>query len=317
MIQCFLGATLRSVVIKFDEEESYMAHLFSSITRLCPELEDFQIQSVLEEPSLAYTAALSNLVSGLPKLRVLAITSWQPSEELVAHLGSLPTLEEWAYFELPDYPHPERLRSLDAFVNALLTHPSAKSLSTLAITETPTPDVTTNHHNAESVAFFLFRKFFKLPAIESLELTVPILSSLDDSWLEEASSAWPRLSTLELRGEGPPMMTLQGLVPLLKNCAHLEHLRVSAVWKPFDTTGLRNCSNFKIQEMRIGNLVVAKPVVAVFRCLLLLFPVINEVVNQAPGASEDRRWMRLKTLIEESRGTNTGDEEDGGGEATD
>ncbi|KAG5642741.1 hypothetical protein DXG03_002255 [Asterophora parasitica] len=337
MTQCFLCATLKSVVIKFEKEDPCMAHLFSSIARLCPELEMLEIQSVLDGPSLAYTAALSKLVSGLPKLRVLAIVSWQPSEELIAHLGSSPTLQEWQYFELPEDAnvarlftmhqgfqrlrhmsvdlgsckaatdlmrtlgsplatlrigysrvHSQRLCSLDAFIKTLQT---AKYLRELRIMEFSTPPASTRQYSPESAAAFLFRKFFELRAIEILDLTIPSPSCLDDIWLEEAAVTWPHLSTLQLRGEGPPTMTLKRLIPLVKNCPHPEHLSVSALWKPFDTKGLRNCSNFKIQDMRIGNLVVVSPVVAVFRCWLLLFPEINEVVNWTPGASKDQRWM--------------------------
>jgi hypothetical protein len=74
---------------------------------------------------------------------------------------------------------------------------------------------------------------FSLRALHSMTLQIPVVCALlNDSWLECAAMAWPFLQTLSLGDVPSPLMTLAGLLPLVKHCPALNTLWLTLNARP-------------------------------------------------------------------------------------
>jgi hypothetical protein len=116
---------------------------------------------------------------------------------------------------------------------------------------------------------------FTLTALQILHVSSSFAHSLDDSWIAQATRAWPRLNTHVLENSdtplGAPGFTLEGLIPLLKGCPHLTRFGMRFELKPIDTILLKGVRNSRLKRLWVdaGSTLIHPP--QVFRSLIGMF----------------------------------------------
>ncbi|RDB21614.1 hypothetical protein Hypma_011192 [Hypsizygus marmoreus] len=224
-------------------------------------------------------------------------TTWEAAAKLVKDMRCAFTLLDVS-INNPDSSEVELStfeQLLDAFTER---HPASTSLSSLRITG----DVAIHQYSSEAQKSFLhkMRNLFSLQSLRNLEIDVQAVSLLDDSWISGAATAWPGLQQLSLDGRGTPHATLAGWVPLLKNCAELELLHITSIFRPFSTKLLSGVCNAHITHIGSQASVLESPT-AVFRCLTAMFPRLRSVYNDSNREDEQGEdWDQLKKMLDES-----------------
>ncbi|GLB44329.1 hypothetical protein LshimejAT787_1602590 [Lyophyllum shimeji] len=177
------------------------------------------------------------------------------------------------------------------FVHTLTRHPCYESLLHLGITIEHAQNGPNEQADASDV-----RALFLLPRLESLQLSSrPFAAAIDDAWLATAATTWPQLRSLSIRGMTET--TLAGLIPLVRRCP-LEHISVDATWTPFNIQHLLIIGNTQVQIIDIVNSRLQGDVLAVLRCLLLLFPRLKSVHNE--GRDDAAAWAELQRFLDRS-----------------
>ncbi|GLB44328.1 hypothetical protein LshimejAT787_1602580 [Lyophyllum shimeji] len=169
------------------------------------------------------------------------------------------------------------------FVENVLLHPCHASLTHFKLTESNVFlfDSYPSHGPTD------MRVLFHLPAIESIDIhpEIELSTGVDDAWLAIAASTWPRLRVLKL---GQTQTTLAGYVPLIRGCPLLEEISITSVWAPFDVRGLDPfLGNTRIEYIDIVRTQIEGEVLAVLRCLLLLFPRLRGFHKDFGGGDWD------------------------------
>ncbi|RDB27601.1 hypothetical protein Hypma_003826 [Hypsizygus marmoreus] len=194
----------------------------------------------------------------------------------------------------PQATDADSVRAFDQLIASMTAHPTVKSLLNLEISAwscrtDAEPDVVSS----------TYERLFSFTALRSLTVGVNFPHNLDDSWIMSAAMAWPHLPELSLPGDGPPRMTLAGLIPLVKQCPHLSVLGLPVRLDPFEIKLLSGTSNAKIQCLAVLNKSIASPI-AVFRCLVAMFPMLRSIYAILPD--RDPGYKQLLEMFEDTEG---------------
>jgi hypothetical protein len=91
-----------------------------------------------------------------------------------------------------------------------------------------------------------------------------------------------------------PKMTLEGLIPLVKNCPQLEILDIPMNVRPFDPTLLDGVCNTKLSHLGFSHSPIKSPL-QVFRSLTRMFPNLKSVSYDMDTHRE--LWAELDRLL--------------------
>ncbi|RDB18201.1 hypothetical protein Hypma_000501 [Hypsizygus marmoreus] len=156
-------------------------------------------------------------------------------------------------------------------IGALMRNTSlASSLSHLSIR---------GHLNDDMEPSKALQALFPLRALQYIKLRFDApLNRLDNRWLSKAAHSWPDLRTFILLVESgeETLMTLEGLIPLIHQCLHLDELCVSAVWKPFNIHLLKGKYNLQITSLEYFPWGIESPT-ELSKCLRAMFPWLERL----------------------------------------
>ncbi|KAG6908502.1 hypothetical protein DXG01_004436 [Tephrocybe rancida] len=189
-----------------------------------------------------------------------------------------------------DLPADEQFLACSRMIDTISRHVCRSELTYLHLYD-PFEDAT---HVATNL-----QGFFSLTSLEELRLRIPHTTSIDDTWLAQAATTWPALRALSIQSK--TQTTLLGLIPLVRRCPNLVELDVSAHWKPFDVRLLGDIpKNIAITQIKTWDVVIDDDVLAIFRCLVTMFPMLDELQNQ-PDLDEDDQelvnWRKLQSYL--------------------
>jgi hypothetical protein len=125
-----------------------------------------------------------------------------------------------------------------------------------------------------------FLPLFSLPLLQEVELRIPLGEDcIDESWILKAAQSWPLLTSLILDFQTSleahhPILTLQGLIPLLKFCPSLSYLNLLLDVKPVPEAQRAGVCNHHIHQIDVapGSIIADAPDVypsirSMFSCL--------------------------------------------------
>jgi len=195
--------------------------------------------------------------------------------------------------------------SLTTVIDAITNHRCATTLTYLSLFGLPAKSAEVSPHSICNV----FSSLFSLKALQTIEMKECWCTpALDDDWFAGAALAWPHLQVLNIHDHNtdtlpPPVVTLAGLVPLIRNCLQLSDLHLSFCAKPFDCELLHpGICNTKITYLDVGTSPIVDPV-DVFQSLIAMFPNLESIYYSFTGLGdgEDDPWQKVSRLIEEDR----------------
>ncbi|KAG6918078.1 hypothetical protein DXG01_016737 [Tephrocybe rancida] len=183
------------------------------------------------------------------------------------------------------------------FFQVLVNHPSVLFLTTLQLfsqsadfTWEPGTDVSG-----------VFKTLYALKNLVTLEMQFRCISELDDDWLAGAAPSWTHLQVLKLmQGDARPTMTLKGLLPLVRHCHDLERLAISIIAEFFHPDCLPGGMGTRLESVTFYSSPI-RSMLAVFRCLLVMFPRLIIVHGTGfDNLEETMRWLEISQLLEDS-----------------
>jgi hypothetical protein len=337
-----LGPSVRHVQIaSMRSDHPSLNSLCSSVLRLSPNIQHLCFMPY--GPPVAQSS-LFDLVCGLHDLHTLYICRAYCTEQVLIHLGHLPSLKklisinissgmlrllttdngrfpsltdlyindvcQWSACQtimdsmrcqfidlsIRIYPStaPQSLSTLACFTQSFLQHPCVLSLLSISLSDTTVP-LQVDDSDVETSVFNIFRPLFACTQLKSILLDFGITNYLGDSWLSDASCAWPLLQSLKLAAiqRTFPRMTLSGLVALVKHCPDLIELNLPLDVKPVDSASLDGICNHRFKSLRFGNSSIITPPDEVVRSLTRMFPNLSSVTVAADdqdGLAEDLEW---------------------------
>lgn len=150
----------------------------------------------------------------------------------------------------------------------------------------------------------VLRPLLVFSSLEALELDPHCSFAIDDRLVEDLSTHWPRLRSLELIPKKPianaSRLTLQGLIPLVKNCPDLKTLCVpledfvmTPSLEPASTIFNEKVTSLAIMSTAVENLAAA------ILFLVYLFPNLRAIDNWAEDEDEESLgpWRTIETLV--------------------
>ncbi|KAF9465162.1 hypothetical protein BDZ94DRAFT_1296673 [Collybia nuda] len=147
------------------------------------------------------------------------------------------------------------------------------------------------------------RPLFTLSSLTHLNINSYFIESLEDSWISEAASAWPQLRRFSLHDpiqtDRAPIFTLAGLIPMLKQCVHLNFLSLQLELKPLDTIALEGIRNTHITILYLDRNSTVDYPYHVFRTLTSMFPNLRSVETRQNHATlqPEKDWKELHELF--------------------
>ncbi|KAF8063944.1 hypothetical protein FPV67DRAFT_1654105 [Lyophyllum atratum] len=157
-------------------------------------------------------------------------------------------------------------------------------------------------HETSPDSLYNFTSLFLLKALRELYLHWETNSPFDNDWLADAAMAWPHLSSLILDSlyHETPVVTLAGLVPLIRHCPQLSHLSLTLDAKPFGRDQddlLAGICNRRITSLVVPYSLITDPE-GVFQCLQLMFPCLTSIDYQISyETDQEGDWDRLVELL--------------------
>ncbi|KAF8055208.1 hypothetical protein FPV67DRAFT_1544554 [Lyophyllum atratum] len=192
--------------------------------------------------------------------------------------------------------------SLTRFTQSFIHHPAdwASSLTTLRI-HGPVSDSGGVALNTQKICN-AFEALFSLKALRTLGISWLYTYHLDDDWFAAAATSWPHLEAITFHFHSSfPNVTLAGLIPLVKNCPQLTDLSLAVSAIPFSLELLQpGICNTLITSIDFFQLCPIENPVAVFRCLVVMFPNLRSVAGGGFDSATNRAWDRVCGLFEES-----------------
>ncbi|GLB34285.1 hypothetical protein LshimejAT787_0111690 [Lyophyllum shimeji] len=191
--------------------------------------------------------------------------------------------------DIKDKTTAQPISSLARLTGAFLGHQCISSLASLYLDGSPQLEVLSGPAICNA-----FRSLFSLGALRDLSITFPCASVLDDAWYADAAGAWPCLEDLSIAHTGPPVLTLAGLIPLIRDCPRLREIELSIRAEPFDVGLLQpQIRNTTITSLILGPSPIVNPR-GVFRCLVGMFPKLESVACCENALEEhDDAWEKL------------------------
>ncbi|KAG6908505.1 hypothetical protein DXG01_004439 [Tephrocybe rancida] len=191
--------------------------------------------------------------------------------------------------EITTLPSDEELFSLSRVINTLSRHVCCSTLTDLHMYG---PDKDDRHTTID------LQGLFQLTSLEALRLFIPPTCTIDDAWLSQAAMTWPALRILSILSRS--QTTLLGLTPLIRHCPNLSELGISSRWAPFDTQLLGDVppTNTAIKYLTCWDYTIDNNVLAIFRCLVIMFPRLREL-RDGPALDQERRanFQKLQSYI--------------------
>ncbi|KAK7468374.1 hypothetical protein VKT23_002890 [Stygiomarasmius scandens] len=194
-------------------------------------------------------------------------------------------------------------RDVCRFSQSLAISPWKHNLHTLSL-QAPT-DWSLSSDSTASI----IRPLLMLSNIEAIYLDMTMVAGLDNTLLDDIAHAWPRLSKLQFRASRGPAghqwrATLDGLVPIVQYCPHLEQLDLclhAVTNSLFLSQRLEQRPvNKSIEYLDWGHSTIKNPAeVASF--LFDIFPNLISIIVWTDDRLVMARWDEVRRLIAKKR----------------
>ncbi|KAH7929967.1 hypothetical protein BV22DRAFT_1116525 [Leucogyrophana mollusca] len=160
-----------------------------------------------------------------------------------------------------------------------------------------------------AITFNTLRLLLPFRHLRTLNIDPSCAFSLDDAALAEMAIAWPNMEDLGLGTaygwRAPSKITLQGLIPLLRNCPKLMYLGIviDATVVPPRTKHESNIQHEWLQELVLADSPITKPayVSAFLSDALSSIPLISswdgELTNFEGAKKYRRRWAQVRKMM--------------------
>ncbi|KIJ15128.1 hypothetical protein PAXINDRAFT_12047 [Paxillus involutus ATCC 200175] len=246
----------------------------------CPDLQSLAL-SIYDHEAWAQAIGLDH--TSFPKLVATTIgcLSLDPASAWLKRL-QLPKLKIIVIIT-----HVAAPGSVACLFNILQRHP----LSTISL-------YTADSEERHQVSISVLRLLFNCPLLTQLSINVCSFA-VGDKDLEALSKAFPKLKVLDIMthsSQEPSMITLNGLVPLLKYCPNLYTLKIS-----INATRIRDNDDRPgngVRNTYITKLSLHKsPIGNVERAALFLSDILPNV-RTIEETSTSESWKKVATLLE-------------------
>jgi hypothetical protein len=189
------------------------------------------------------------------------------------------------------------ISDLQLFLESLQNHPSQLHSSLRNIT-LRSDNLTLGNNDSDETVYNAFKPLFKLAGLTHVWLSSEALSRLENSFLKGIAGSLPALESLEIRMVHLcSKMTMEGLIPLVKNCPRLAELTIQLHVEPFDPTLLDGVCNTNISKINFLSSPINSPL-QVFHSLIRMFPNLKSV-DWSRWRQSGESW-ELNRLLEEN-----------------